>query len=95
MSADQESPTKGRVAAILAVVFTALSVASTTATAYVTGLWTGPAMMWAISMFVGGIVTTMLFIVAMIAAAFAIGEARTRAIGLALILLSVFGSRFW
>jgi hypothetical protein len=86
----QDSGAKGMGAAIVALVFTVLAIASTILTTYLSGLW-AYAMMWLLPLFVGGVVTMMLVVVAVIGAVFAIGETRTRRFGIAAVALIVVG----
>jgi hypothetical protein len=91
MRSHQDSSAKGVVAAILALVFTVLAVASMTATTYLAGLWTAAAMAWIFPLFIGGIVTSLFVVGAMISAGFAMGEARTRRLGMAAVVLTILG----
>jgi hypothetical protein len=91
MGPEHDSSRKGFGAAIVAIVFTVLAVATTTYSAYLAGLWTAAAMAWVLPFFVGGFLALLLMTVAMIGASFAIGETRTRRVGIAVLILGAIG----
>jgi hypothetical protein len=87
----QDSTAGGTVGAIVAVVFTVLAIASAIFSTYLAGLWANAALGWIYPLFIGGLVTMVLFVVAMIGAAFAMGETRTRRVGIAAVALVLAG----